>query len=35
MIHVLLEISDSNNFTWTDLRIERGRVRVLAIGPHG
>jgi hypothetical protein len=30
-----LEVSDSNNFTWTNLRIERNRVRVLAIGPHG
>ena len=30
-----VEADDSNNFTWTDLRIYRNRARVLAVGPHG
>ena len=30
-----VEADDSNNFTWTDLRIYRNRLRVLAVGPHG
>jgi hypothetical protein len=30
-----VESDDSNNFTWTDIRIRKNNVQILAIGPHG